>query len=179
MPRWIGLLRGVNVGGKNKMLMGQLALLLESIGCKEVRTYIQSGNLVFESAIKNKEIMSRKIVDAIKETFGFHVNCLLLSPKRFHSAIENNPFVNAVSAPNTLHFFFLESTPIEPDFDAIADLANKTELFCLIEDVFYLCAPDGIARSKLAAALEKKLGVSTTARNYNTVKALSSMLEDW
>jgi uncharacterized protein (DUF1697 family) len=90
--------------------------------------------------------------------------------------MENNPYPNAASEPKSLHFFFLDSVPTKPDLDGLGKLATETERFCLIDSVFYLHTPDGIGRSKLAAAVEKKLGVAATARNYNTIEALASML---
>jgi uncharacterized protein (DUF1697 family) len=107
---------------------------------------------------------------------GFRPEVLLLSPSQFRSAMENNPYPNAASEPKSLHFFFLDSVPTKPDLDGLGKLATETERFCLIDSVFYLHTPDGIGRSKLAAAVEKKLGVAATARNYNTIEALASML---
>lgn len=176
MAKWIGLLRGVNVGGKNRMSMAQLIARLESIGCTDVRTYIQSGNVVFDSPVKYKATLSRKIVHVIENSFGFRADCVLLTPTQFLAAIENNPFFHAKSAPKSVHFFFLNSTPTKPDLDAMASLATDTEQYRLVAEVFYLYAPDGIGRSKLAASAEKKLGVSATARNYNTVEAISRLL---
>lgn len=160
------------------MPMAQLTERLESIGCTDVQTYIQSGNFVFGSRVKSRATLGRRIMVAIEDSFGFRPSCLLLSPTQFRSAIENNPFVEAVTAPKTLHFFFLDSTPSNPDLDAISKLATGAEEYRLIDDVFYLHAPEGIGRSKLATAAEKKLGVSATARNYNTVAALSRLLSD-
>ncbi|MEZ5944764.1 MAG: DUF1697 domain-containing protein [Planctomycetaceae bacterium] len=178
MPTWIGLLRGVNVGGKNRMSMAQLTELLKSIGCTDVQTYIQSGNVVLGSRLKSKASLSHRIVDAIEEVFRFRPHCLLLRPTEFRSAVENNPFSEAMADPKSLHFFFLDSTPENPDLDAIERLATESERYQLIGEVFYIHAPEGIGRSKLAATAEKKLGVPTTARNYNTVAALSRLLSN-
>ncbi|MBL6763942.1 MAG: DUF1697 domain-containing protein [Verrucomicrobiae bacterium] len=176
MQTWIALLRGINVGSRNKMPMTDLANTLQSAGCRSVRTYIQSGNVVFASNLRSNQSLTAKIGTAIETHFGFRPHVLLLSAADFRSAVTNNPFPNVVSEPKTLHFFFLNATPASPDLDGISELATTSERFQLIDSVFYLHAPDGFGRSKLAAATERKLGVATTARNYTTIHNLSAML---
>ncbi len=176
MPAWIALLRGINVGGRNKLSMAELKTAFEAVGCSSVRTYIQSGNVVFQDVATSADELSKKLAIAIEARFGFRPIILLLNEAEFRMAMQNNPFADAVSVPKTLHFYFLASAPASPDLDAIATLATATERYQLIGKVFYLHAPDGIGRSKLAAGAERKLGVSATARNYSTVLALSEML---
>jgi uncharacterized protein (DUF1697 family) len=176
MPTWIALLRGINVGGRNKLSMTVLKSVFEATGCSSVRTYIQSGNVVFQHQATSAEDLSERLATAIEGQIGFRPVILLLDETEFRTAVSNNPFVDAVSAPQTLHFFFLDSAPTAPDLDAIAALATSTERYHLIGNVFYLHAPDGIGRSKLAASAERKLRTPATARNYNTVLALAEML---
>ncbi|MFM7519252.1 MAG: DUF1697 domain-containing protein [Planctomycetota bacterium] len=177
MQTWIALLRGINVGGRNKIPMASLATTLETAGCRSVRTYIQSGNIVFTSSLKSKPKLNKTLGDATEVQFGFRPSILLLTDTDFRSAIANNPFTDATRQPNTLHFFFLESTPESPDIDGITQLAIPSERFQLIDTVFYLHAPDGFGRSRLAAGAERRLGVSTTVRNYSTIHNLSDMLD--
>lgn len=176
MQTWIALLRGINVGGRNKVSMQTLRSVLESVGCRRVRTYIQSGNVVFDSPSKSKRSLSKRLGDAIESHFGFRPNILVLTPADFRSAIQSNPFLDAQAEPKTLHFYFLESVPKSSELDTLSDLATETERFQLVDTVFYLHAPDGIGRSKLASGVERKLGVAATARNYQTILALSAML---
>ncbi|WP_372720900.1 DUF1697 domain-containing protein [Novipirellula sp.] len=178
MPDWIALIRGINVGGHNKMPMVELRTTLESAGCCSVRTYIQSGNVVFTSANRSKRKLAKHLGDAIEEHFGFRPAILLLSEDDFRTAVASNPFLDAIAAAQTLHFFFLDSAPCVPDLDALAKLATASERFELVDTVFYLHSPDGIGRSKLAAGLERKLGVPTTARNFRTIQALSDIFDD-
>jgi len=177
MHTWIALFRGINVGGRNKLPMAALTPMLESLGCRSVRTYIQSGNVVFRSAFRSKRNLTKRLSDATNAEFGFRPSILLLTETALRSAAEVNPFADAVSEPKHMHFFFLESPPDSPDFDGVANLASATERYKLIDDVFYLYAPDGFARSKLASGAERKLGVTATARNYATVQSLISMLD--
>lgn len=179
MQTWIALLRGINVGGRNKMAMASLAMTLESAGCRSVRTYIQSGNVVFTSSSRSKPNLTRRLGDAIEAAFEFRPNILLMTDTDFRSAIAKNPFSDAIREPKTLHFFFLQSKPELPDVDGIDKLAIPSERFELIDSVFYLHAPEGFGRSKLAAGAERKLGVSTTARNYKTIASLSEMLDTY
>ena len=176
MQTWIALFRGINVGGRNKMPMAVLARTLESVGCLSVRTYIQSGNVVFVSSLRSKANLTKRLEDATEAQFGFRPNILLQTDGDFRSAIANNPFTDAILEPKTLHFFFLDSQPDSPNIKGIAELASPSERFQLIDAVFYLHTPDGFGRSKLAAGLERKLGVPTTARNYTTIHNLSEML---
>ena len=93
-------------------------------------------------------------------------------------AIAHNPFPEAEAEPKSLHFYFLADLPKVPNLAAIEQAKAPSEAFQLIGQVFYLHAPDGIGRSKLAASAEKKLGVATTARNWRTVQKLQTMVQE-
>lgn len=178
MRTWIALLRGINVGGRNAIPMATLATTFESAGCRAVRTYIQSGNVVFCSSATSMESLRQSLGDAVEARFGFRPGILLLSEDEFRLAFSNNPFLDALAEPKSLHFFFLDSPPRSPDLAGIESLALPTERFLLKNSVFYLHAPDGFGRSKLAAAVERKLGEPATARNVATVQKLLEMVGD-
>ncbi|QDU97290.1 DUF1697 domain-containing protein [Lignipirellula cremea] len=175
MTTWIALFRGINVGGNNRLTMDQLRADLESLGCRRVETYIQSGNVVFQSASRSVAVLGSKIAQRIQSQHQFEPRVLLLSPRELQQAIDQNPFPQATDDPKSLHFFFLEGAPTDPDLDALAAVKAPTEAYCLVGRVFYLHAPAGIGRSKLAAIVERKLGVVATARNYRTVGQLATM----
>ena len=175
MATWIGLLRGINVGGNNILPMAALKKDLESLKLNNVRTYIQSGNFVFESYSKTASSLSGKITRRIEEQHGFRPKLLILNHKELMAAVQFNPFPKAVSDPKTLHFAFLAKPSINPNTKALDESKSPTESYKLTDRVFYLHAPDGIGRSKLAANVEKHLGVVTTARNFRTVSKLLSM----
>jgi len=176
MKTWIALLRGINVGGHNILPMAKLKRDLESLNLKNVRTYIQSGNVVFDSTARTPSSLSRKIARQIEQQYGFRPHLLILSQEDLLAAIEANPFPAAVSDPRTLHFFFLAEPASDPNSKALESAKSPTEQYELTDGVFYLYAPDGIGRSRLAANAEKHLGVVTTARNYRTVDKLASMI---
>lgn len=160
------------------MPMANLKSVFESLDCKHVQTYIQSGNVVFDSRIKSKRTLTNLLLNATEEEFGFRPQLLLLTTAEFVAAGENNPFTKAAGEPKSLHFFFLESNPTSPDLDSLNERAIESEQFKLVDSVFYLHAPDGIGRSKLAAVVERKLGLAATARNYATVNRLAEMLAE-
>ena len=178
MQRWIALFRGINVGGNNILPMAALTNDLESLKLQRVRTYIQSGNVVFDSTSKSVGALATRISRRIEEQHGFRPRVLLLSKKELQTAVSENPYPEAVSDPKTLHFFFLNATPVVPNIKELDNAKASTEKYAITKRVFYLHAPDGIGRSKLAMNAEKHLGVVTTARNYRTVQKLLAMVSE-
>lgn len=179
MLTWIALLRGINVGGKNILPMKELVLLLLELGFEDVRTYIQSGNVIFRSTGELKHDITDRIATAIEKRYGFRIQILLISAADFRQAIEENPFPGAIDHPQTLHFFFLAQTPDTPNQAALNDLKLANEKFVLTQRMFYLHAPQGIGRSKLAKRVEKLLGVAVTARNWQTVCKVAEMVRQF
>ena len=176
MNIYIGLFRGINVGGKNILPMRELVSILKGIGYENIRTYIQSGNVVFSSKEKIGPKGANEISKEIERKMGFSPKVVVLSAKQLQSSINSNPF--PTNDGKALHFFFLESLPESPDIERLKLLRAKSEKFVLEGRVFYLHAPEGVGRSKLAAAVEKSIGVPLTARNWNTVNKLAKMVEE-
>lgn len=170
----IALFRGINVGGNNKLPMKELVSVLEGLGLQSIKTYIQSGNVFFQSKATDMQLASR-IAAAINKSHGFEPKVLLLDAAKLEKIIKSNPFPEGESEGNTLHFNFLASVPPKPDLAGIEKLRAANERWQLKGDVFYLYAPDGIGRSKLAANMERLLGVPMTGRNWNTIKKLQEM----
>jgi uncharacterized protein (DUF1697 family) len=173
MSTYIALIRGINVGGKNTLPMRDLVALLEDMGCENVETYIQSGNVVFQRKNATRDKVAKEISLKISKRFDFEPKVVLLESSDLQAAIEKNPY--KIDDGKSLHFFFLDSIPKAPDMDRLTALKSKSEEFKLEKNIFYLYAPEGIGRSKLAASIEKSLGVAATARNWNTVKKLISL----
>ena len=172
MQYWIVLFRGINVGGNNIVPMKKLLEVLHNIGCQQVKTYIQSGNVLLKHAMSDKEAFRAVICEQVTEAFGFKVNIMLLDFAAFRRAVSQNPFSVNDSEGKTLHLYFLNAQAVKADLAGLAASKKDSESYRIIEQVFYLHAPDGIGRSKLALKAEKLLGVSATARNWNTVKKL-------
>ncbi len=175
MQTWIALIRGINVGGNNILPMAKLRLDIESRNLRNVRSYIQSGNLVFDSAAKTPSSLANRIGRKIEQNHGFRPQLVVFRREFLLRAIESNPFPSAVADAKSLHFFFLATPASDPGTDAIDKVKKSTARYRLSEGVFDLDAPAGIARSKLATNAEKYLGVVSTARNYLTVEKIASL----
>ncbi len=174
---YIALLRGINVGGRNRLPMQALREILANLGLLGIRTYVQSGNAVFESP-DGVEGLNSRIGHAIGEAHGFVPQVQVLTRDAMASAAAENPFPDAEEEPKSLHLSFLDREPDAPDLDQLNDLRCNREKFKLVDRVFYLHAPDGIGRSRLAAAVEAALGVSVTGRNWRTVQAILAMADE-
>lgn len=168
MNVWIAFLRGVNVGGHNLLPMKALRSLLIELDCRNVKTYIQSGNVVLQSTENNARQLERDIQSAIETQFSFRPSIMVLTTEQLSRAVRNNPFGGTEIEPGKLQMFFLAEPPECFDDETLESLRGETEQYKLVGNVLYLHAPDGIARSKLAAKVENVLGVPTTARNART-----------
>ena len=175
MNVFVALLRGINVGGHNKLLMRELVQLLESLELSNVKTYIQSGNVVFQTERTDQVRLGGEIRSAVEQRYGFAPQVMVFSLADLETAVARNPFANAQADPKTLHFYFLEVAPPNPDLAALEALKTEQEQFQLIDNVFYLHAQNGIGRSKLAAKVERALGVAVTARNWRSVSKVLEM----
>lgn len=179
MSTWVALLRGINVGGKNRLPMKDLVAVLESFGARNVKTYIQSGNAVFQSAEENYSRLSTNISAEIEKRHGFKPHVFILGLDAIEDAILKNPFPEAEANPGSLHLGFLASSPKNPDTEKLNKLKKESEQFRLIDSVFYLYAPEGIGRSKLSAASENLLGVPMTDRNWKSVCKIRDLGVEW
>ncbi|MBK8902676.1 MAG: DUF1697 domain-containing protein [Anaerolineaceae bacterium] len=175
MDTIIALLRGINVGGHHKLPMRELKALLEGMGLTNVQTYIQSGNAVFQSEQTDRAKLAQSITVAIEDSYGFAPQVFLLDLASLQEAITANPFPEGEAEPKSLHLFFLDAVPQDPDLDALEELKAHNERFALIDKVFYLHTPDGIGRSKLAEKFGRGWDVSITARNWRTVSKVMEM----
>jgi uncharacterized protein (DUF1697 family) len=173
---YIALFRGINVGGSTTLPMKDLRVLLENLGSHDVKTYIQSGNAVFRHEAESAAGLSERIRAAIEKSHGFETKVLVLELADVEQAMASNPFPEAESEPRSLHLCFLASVPQDPDLDTLESVRRDSERFQLVDRVFYLHAPDGIGRSRLAARVEKSLGVAATARNWRTVCKIAAMV---
>ncbi|WDE03224.1 DUF1697 domain-containing protein [Thalassomonas viridans] len=168
MKTYITLLRGVNVGGKNLLPMKELKSQLAAAGFEQVKTYIQSGNIVLLSNSNPEE----EIATLIQTEFGFIPEIMVLDDDEFMRCASDNPYQEAEG--KTVHFYFCKTQP-QINTEKLAGLISATESYQLVDKVFYLHAPDGIGRSKLVANIEACLGVPATGRNLNTVNKLIDM----
>ncbi len=178
MQTYVALLRGVNVGGSHMLPMKDLKLLFEQNGCISVRTYIQSGNVVFQSAISDAGRLAKQVAAAVSKGRGFEPRVLVLTRSELARAAANNPFPEAEGNPKSVHLFFLADPAKNANLKSMEALRARSERFALKGKVLYLHTPDGFGTSKLAARAERLLGVEATARNWRTVTTLLDMAKE-
>lgn len=171
MKTWIALLRGINVGGKHLVPMKELKALMEGHGFSKVRTYIQSGNLVFEHPERPQD----EIELLIEKAFGFRPFVLIRSQEELLKAVKQCPYQSDMG--NTIHYFFLDKTPQTPKLELLDGVKKDSEKYSLIDRVFYLHAPEGIGKSKLFEKIDRVFpNTRMTARNLNTINKLVEMV---
>lgn len=157
--------------------MQDLQTLLAGLGCRDVRTYIQSGNVVLTHKLKQGQKLATMIRKSVLETFQFETDVIVMPLTSLQLASDNNPFPAAKTDPKTLHLFFLAASAIDFSPHELARYRAKDEAFELQDLVFYLYTPAGFGRSKLAAKVEKSLGVPATARNLRTVQKVLQLAD--
>ena len=178
MNKVIALLRGINVGGNSILPMKELKVILGELGCQKVQTYIQSGNVVFETDFSNLSEFSLLLRSAINTRFGFEPFVFLMNVDKLQDAVLKNPFPVDAANENALHIGFLAGIPSNPDLQKLDGLRTQSEKFQLIDDLYYFFAPDGVGRSKFAANIERFLGVPITDRNLRTVKKVLELTKN-
>jgi uncharacterized protein (DUF1697 family) len=155
--------------------MKDLAAILERGSFSSVRTYIQSGNVVFRSAHGTARSLAAEIGALILKRAGFEPKVVVLSPRELAAAVRANPFPQADQDHKSLHLFFLSARPRRPDLDSLVRLKRGREGFALEGKVFYLFTPHGFPQCELHDKVERFLGVHATARNWRTAKQLLAM----
>ena len=163
----VALLRGVNVGGKNKLPMAQLRASFESLGCAEVRTYIQSGNVVFVSPTPVDAASLERMVES---DFGIAATVVLRTAGELRRVVRSNPYASA--DPSTLHVGFFARKPSAAAVAALDGVSYLPDAFEVLGAELYLHLPNGMGRSKLPAYLDRRLQVPVTVRNWKTVNKL-------
>ena len=175
MKTWILLLRGINVGGKHRLPMNALRQHLQALKLEQIKTYIQTGNAVFQASKETAATLPTQLASIIEQHHRFRPPVFVLSKDQLEKVITSNPFPEAEVAPQTLHVFFLASSPVAPKLESLNEVKLPSERFHLADDVFYLYTPEGFGRSKLAERIGRCLGVDLTARNWRTVQKLWEM----
>ena len=179
MKRFVALLRGINVGGKNGLPMKELARLFEALGCKGVRTYIQSGNVVFEASDALARRVPKAIAAAILTEAELTVPVVTRSAAELEAALRRHPFIGGRRDPARVHFAFLADEPSRAQIGALDPKRYPgDELVVRGRDVF-LYLPNGVGKSKLTNAyLDAKLGTVSTLRNLASVRKLVAMCSE-
>lgn len=174
--RYVALLRGINVGGKNMIKMEALRATVSALGFENVKSYINSGNLVFETAKAADNKLVAKIHDAIAKDFGFDISVMVRSIAEIEEIIANNPFEGQFESHKDVHVFFLERELTADQEKLLLEQANENEFIAVSgRSVYYMLRIRFPDSSLCKGFLERKLKIANTARNWRTVKTIAEM----
>ncbi len=178
MTKYIALLRGINVSGQKKILMADLKKLLSQPNLKNVHTYIQSGNIIFESKSKNQQELAQEISTLIYKVYNFEVPVLIKRIDEWEKMLNSNPFLQDEAIDTKqLSITFLDKAPLEGDLKQLLTYDFSPDSFHLDGNIIYSCYPNGSGRSKMTNNMfEKRLKTTATSRNWNTVNKLYALV---
>ena len=176
MPTYVALLRGINIGAKKRIRMEVLRRLIEGLGHTEVKTYVNSGNVVFSSDSGDDMSIAAEIEEALKTHHDLDVPIVVRSGKEMARIVANNPFPEHASEHKTLHVSFLSETPPAGLVRALADVEKGEDEYRVVGKDIYLHYPNGLAKAVfMINGFDKALKVTSTSRNWRTVVTLSEM----
>lgn len=176
MTTYIAMLRGINVSGQNKIAMGDLRSLVASLGYRDVRTYIQSGNVILTSPATDPPAVAGAIEHRITDELGLTVSVLLRTRDELSDIIANNPFLPQGAAPTHLHVTFLADVPDQDLLDHLEVPNASPDGYRILGREIYLHCPQGYGRTKLTNAFwERRLRMPATTRNWNTATRLLTL----
>ena len=171
----LALLRGVNVGGKAKLPMKELAAIFAAAGATSIRTFIQSGNVIFEAA--EPENLTATVTLEIARIYSYPGRIVLRSAAELTAAFKSNPFAKARAPLETLHVYFLADQPNPAGVKSLDPDRSPGDSFVIRNREVYLHLPNGMARTRLTNAyFDTKLKTVSTARNWNTVARLVELM---
>ncbi|HEX3270882.1 MAG TPA: DUF1697 domain-containing protein [Ktedonobacterales bacterium] len=176
----VALLRGINVGGKNPLPMKALAEEFVAAGCKDVRTFIQSGNVIFSAPPDHDEdLLARLLCERLAKRFNYNAPLVLRATEELRAAVANNPYLALGAPEDSLHVMFLTATPEAEAVKKLDPDRSPGDEYQVIVREIYLRLPNGMARTKLTNAyFDSKLGVTSTARNWRTTTKLLELMEE-
>jgi len=177
MKTYLALLRGINVSGQKKIPMAELRSLMENMGLRNVQTYIQSGNVIFQSSEENPKLLERHIKNAILSHFGFEVPVLVKTGKVLKLILDECPFIPMKKEQS--YFTLLHTVPENKRVEGLQKMHFPNEEFVISKHCVYFHTSAGYGRAKgNNNFFEHKLNVTATTRNYKTMMKLLSLCED-
>ena len=173
MTVYISMLRAVNVGGTSRIKMDALRAVYESIGLNDVRTLLQSGNVVFRSSLNDRERLVKRITQELERQLELQVDVIVRTLAELADIVERGPVLSPHADPSKLLVMFLSGVPDAAAQAALGKWHKGPEMLEMRGPEIYLYYPEGVGRSKLSGAvIENKLNTSGTARNWNTLQKL-------
>jgi uncharacterized protein (DUF1697 family) len=177
--RHVALLRGINVGGNNMLPMKDLCALFTRAGCENVRSYIQSGNVLFHAAPRLAANLPRLIAEQITKQFGYKTPVLVRTAVQLEAAVAANPFLKQGAAEDALYVMFLADMPTPLAIDQLDPQRSPPDAFVVNGCEVYLHLPGGAGNSKLTNNyFDSKLKTTSTARNWRTVNKLLALMQE-
>jgi len=174
---YAALVRGVNVGGKNRLAMADLRAVLAGLGHEEVATLLQSGNAVFRARARPPAV-ARGLEQALARELGLAVRVLVRTPAELQRITAGNPYLGGVDDLAKLHVVFLDREPAAAGVAGLDPQRSPGDAFAVSGRELYLHYPNGAGRSKLSLDyFERRLGVAGTARNWQTLLRLIELTE--
>ena len=171
--KYAAFLRGINVGGKNKIKMDALRETIAELGFENVKTYINSGNVVFESAETGHKELSDKLEKAIQTDFDLNIKVMVRSLPEIEEIVENNPFAGQFENEKELHVFFLNEGLAAEKREMLVSNNNENEMYAVGNREIYCLLRAGVIDSLMGKDyIGKKLKVSATARNWRTINKI-------
>jgi uncharacterized protein (DUF1697 family) len=178
MKTYIALLRGINVSGQKKVLMTDLILAFQELGFQNVKTYIQSGNVLFQTKKTNQEILEEKIKNKLLNTFTFDISVLVKSCEQLEVILRKGPFTDEQTEQS--YFTLLHSKPNKNLIEEVQLIHYHNEAFFVTDECVYFYSAIGYGKAKCNNNFfERKLKVTATTRNYKTMVKLLSLCSEY
>ena len=180
MIKYVAILRGINVSGQKKINMNDLKLLLAKAGFGDVKTYIQSGNVLFESAEMDVDGLRKKMEQTIFDAYDFEVPIIIRTVLELKEVVKNNPFFGQNDVETNMPYVtFLDEKPVQTNVDKINSAQFLPDIFVISGKEIYIVCPNGYGNTKLSNVFfENKLKLTATTRNWKTVNELVRLSEE-
>jgi uncharacterized protein (DUF1697 family) len=180
MTKYIAFLRGINVGGSKKIIMKKLSASFSAAGYRNVKTYIQSGNVLFSTVKKSNSALEKNISEFIKNDFGFEVDIMVRSDKELNHIIENEPFKKKDEASGKLMYITMLKDKLSAEnIKLLRSFNNPQEKFYYLNKEIYTIRDPKVSYDKsILGTFDKKLKVPTTTRNRNVMHKLNELIDE-
>ncbi len=180
MPRYVVLLRGINIGAKKRIAMADLTALVEGLGHANVSTYVNSGNVAFTTTTGQSDLGLATVIEtALAEHHSLDVAVVVRSGEEMASIVATNPFPEVAATPKLLHVSFLSDLPARDKVAGLSDIERGEDDYRVVGRNIYLHYPNGISGAAfMVNGFDKVLGVTATSRNWRTVLKLAEMTRE-
>lgn len=177
MAEYVALLRGINVGKAKRIAMAELRTLIEELGGANVRTLLNSGNVVFAASGTNEAKLAKQIAAALVQRFGFSARTTVITAKTLHAIVAENPLPEATQDASRFLVAFVSDKKSLADMRPLCERSWLPDRIALGKNAAYLWCPGGILESQLLKAHGKLTGEHSTTRNWATVQKIAELMQ--